>query len=52
LPASDTYHALKRLEDEGFIQLNEAFYSPSKVYFNLDKKQLYEFQVANAALIP
>jgi ATP-dependent DNA helicase RecQ len=52
LPASDTYHALKRLEDEGFIQLNEAFYSPSKVYFNVDKKQLYEFQVANAAFDP
>lgn len=49
LPPSDTYYALKRLEDEGFIQFNEAFYSPSKVYFLRDKKQLYEFQVANAS---
>jgi ATP-dependent DNA helicase RecQ len=49
LPSSDTYYALKRLEDEGFIQFNEAFYSPSKVYFQVDKKQLYEFQVANAS---
>jgi ATP-dependent DNA helicase RecQ len=48
LASSDTYYALKRLEDEGFIQFNEAFYSPSKVYFQIDKKQLYEFQVANA----
>jgi ATP-dependent DNA helicase RecQ len=48
LSSSDTYYALKRLEDEGFIQFNEAFYSPSKVYFQIDKKQLYEFQVANA----
>lgn len=48
LPPSDTYYALKRLEDEGFIQFNESFYSPSKVYFQIDKKQLYEFQVANA----
>jgi ATP-dependent DNA helicase RecQ len=52
LPAIETYHALKRLEDEGFIQLNEAFYSPSKVYFSLDKKGLYEFQVANATYDP
>jgi ATP-dependent DNA helicase RecQ len=48
LSSSETYYGLKRLEDEGFIQFNEAFYSPSKVYFQLDKKQLYEFQVANA----
>jgi ATP-dependent DNA helicase RecQ len=52
LQPSETYHALKRLEDEGFIQLNEAFFSPSKVFFTVDKKQLYEFQVANAAYDP
>jgi len=52
LQAGETYHALKRLEDEGFIQLNEAFFSPSKVFFTVDKKQLYEFQVANASYDP
>lgn len=52
LQAGEAYHALKRLEDEGFIQLNEAFFSPSKVFFNVDKKQLYEFQVANASYDP
>ncbi|QHT69683.1 RecQ family ATP-dependent DNA helicase [Rhodocytophaga rosea] len=52
LQAGETYHALKRLEDEGFIQLNEAFFSPSKVFFTIDKKQLYEFQVANASYDP
>lgn len=52
LQPNDTYHALKRLEDGGFIQFNEAFFSPSKVFISVDKKQLYEFQVANAGFDP
>ncbi len=52
LPAIETYHALKRLEDEGFIQLSEGFYSPSKLFFPVDKKTLYEFQIANAGYDP
>jgi ATP-dependent DNA helicase RecQ len=52
LPAITTYHALKKLELEGFLQLNESFYSPSKVMFTVDNKRLYEFQVANYALDP
>jgi ATP-dependent DNA helicase RecQ len=52
LPAIETYYALKRLEEAGFIQLNEGFHSPSKVYLPVDKKTLYEFQIANAAYDP
>lgn len=45
-----TYYSVKRLEEQGFIQLNEAFYAPSKVMFLVDKQQLYAFQIANASL--
>ncbi|MEP2667805.1 MAG: ATP-dependent DNA helicase RecQ [Cyclobacteriaceae bacterium] len=42
-----TYAALKKLEEQGLIQLSESFYRPSKIHFLVDKKKLYEFQVAN-----
>lgn len=44
----EAYQALKRLEQEGFIQLNETFYNPSKLYFSVNKAKLYEFQIAHA----
>lgn len=46
----ETYYIIKKLEEEGFVQLNEGFYSPSKVLINLNNQQLYEFQIANAHL--
>jgi len=42
-----TYAALKKLEEQGLIQLSESFYRPSKIHFLVEKKKLYEFQVAN-----
>lgn len=42
-----TYAALKKLEEQGLIQLNESFYRSSKIHFLIEKKKLYEFQVAN-----
>lgn len=50
--ASEVYNALKKLEEEGLIAFNESFYSPSKLYFALDVKKIYEFQVANAQFDP
>lgn len=47
-----TYYALKRLEEEGLVQLNEDFHNPSKVYIKLEHIELYKFQVANAVLEP
>jgi len=52
LPASDTYQAIKRLEEAGLIQLSESYYTPSRLYFPVDNRQLYEFQVANAIYDP
>lgn len=42
------FHALKILEEEGFIQLNEQFYRPSGLHFKLAYKDLYAYEVANA----
>ena len=47
-----TYNALKVLQEEGFLELNESFYSPSTIHFLVDQSKLYEFQIANAKLDP
>ncbi|MBS1508953.1 MAG: RecQ family ATP-dependent DNA helicase [Bacteroidetes bacterium] len=44
--------ALKKMEEFGLIQLNEGFHRPSRVHFSMDKKRMYEFQVANARFDP
>ncbi len=43
----DSYNALKFLEKEGYILLSEAFHSPSKIHFKLNKEDLYKFQVSH-----
>lgn len=49
---AEVYIALKKLEEEGFIQFNESFYNPSHLFFPVDKTKLYEFQIANARFDP
>ncbi len=46
------FPVLKKLQEEGLIQLNEGFYRPSRVHFVMDKKALYEFQVSSARFDP
>ncbi len=41
------YAALKKLQEQGLIQLSESFYRPSRLHFQVTKQKLYEFQVAN-----
>lgn len=41
------YNALKLLEKEGFILLNEAVHEPSRIFIKTDKESLYRFQVEN-----
>ncbi len=43
---------MKKLEEEGFIQFNESFYSPSHLCITIDRTRLYEFQIANARFDP
>ena len=46
------YPVLKKLEEFGLILLNEGFHRPSRIHFQIDKKKIYEFQVANALFDP
>lgn len=52
LNQGEVYHAIKRIEEEGFITLTESFYHPSKISIQFDKSELYKFQIANATLDP
>ncbi|HEU5291341.1 MAG TPA: ATP-dependent DNA helicase RecQ [Cyclobacteriaceae bacterium] len=52
LQISEVYNALKKLEEEGLIEFNESFYSPSMLFISATKERLYEFQVANARFDP
>lgn len=49
LKAQEAYQAIKRLESEGLIQLNEAFSQPSRLHIAIDSQALYAFQVAHAS---
>jgi ATP-dependent DNA helicase RecQ len=49
---AEVYNALRKLEEEGLLQFNESFYSPSHLWFLADKAKLYEFQIANAKFDP
>jgi ATP-dependent DNA helicase RecQ len=50
LNAYEAYNALRKLEEEGLVQLNESFYKPSKLMLLINASELYSYQVANAAL--
>lgn len=52
LPPQETHYALKQLQLEGFIQLNENYFHPSRLTISLDNRQLYEFQVMNPKFDP
>ena len=44
----EVFNGLRKLEEEGLLQFNESFYSPSSLHFTVDHTKLYELQVANA----
>jgi ATP-dependent DNA helicase RecQ len=52
LSQASVYPALKKMEEFGLIQLNEGFHRPSRIHFSMDKKRMYEFQVANVRFDP
>lgn len=47
LPVFTVFNCLKFLEKEGYILLSEAYYNPSRIKIELNKNELYEFQVKN-----
>jgi ATP-dependent DNA helicase RecQ len=52
ISSGTAFTSLKKLEEEGLIQLSESFYQPSRLHFLVDNKRLYEFQIANAHFEP
>lgn len=50
LPALKAYNALKILEKEGLLILNEGFRQPSKVLITVGRTELYDFQLRNPKL--
>jgi ATP-dependent DNA helicase RecQ len=52
LKPSAVYQAIKRLENEGLIQLNEGFFQPDQLHMLLSQQEIYAFQVANALYDP
>jgi ATP-dependent DNA helicase RecQ len=44
------HHALQKLQTEGLLQVNDAYFSPSKVLITIEHEELYKFQVANPEL--
>jgi len=47
LPKKETFYALKRLESEGYIQLNEGYYQPSKLLISVNNITLYDYQLTH-----
>ncbi|MEX1239780.1 MAG: ATP-dependent DNA helicase RecQ [Cyclobacteriaceae bacterium] len=43
----EVFNGLRKLEEEGLLQFNESFYSPSTLHFSVGHQKLYELQVAN-----
>ncbi len=50
LPVFETYHALKKLDGEGLIHLNDGVFQRSRIHIEIDHEELYKFQVAHANL--
>ncbi len=42
------YHALKHIERAGFIELTDEINLPARIFFRVNRDDLYKFQVANS----
>jgi ATP-dependent DNA helicase RecQ len=52
LPANQVIHALKVLEQEGYLGFNEQVFIPAKLQFICSKERLYQFEKENPLLEP
>ena len=46
--ALHTYNALKLLEQQGYLELTSELHNPSRIYFSINRDDLYNFQVKNS----
>ena len=44
---TQVYHSLKILQRQGYIEFTEEVETPSRIYFTVNRDDLYKFQVAN-----
>jgi len=44
---AQVYHSLKILQRQGYIEFTEEVETPSRIYFTVNRDDLYKFQVAN-----
>jgi len=49
LHALTVFNSLKFLEKEGYISINDALHQPSRIKFELNREDLYKFQIASPA---
>jgi ATP-dependent DNA helicase RecQ len=47
-----TYNAMRFLEREGYIIMNESLETPSRIHFESNREEIYRFQVENKKLDP
>ncbi|MCA6075260.1 RecQ family ATP-dependent DNA helicase [Fulvivirga sedimenti] len=47
IPAMDLFNALKKLEENGLIQLNMGIHLPSRAIFLANKTEVYKFEIAH-----
>ena len=52
LPIKDTFYALKKLHNEGLIIMSEGLSETSKLFFLIDRKEVYKYQVEHINLEP
>ncbi len=52
LPVRESFSALKILMQEGYWNLSDGFFSPSKIKFLVNETELYKFQVKHPKLDP
>ncbi len=50
LPALPTYNAIKLLQNDGYLELSEDFFTSSKLMFIVPQPELYKLQVANKSM--
>ncbi|MCK6650347.1 MAG: RecQ family ATP-dependent DNA helicase, partial [Bacteroidia bacterium] len=48
LQAIKTFNCLKFIEKEGYISLTDAIHQPSRIKLELNKEDLYKFQISNS----
>lgn len=48
----EVFYAIKKLQEQGLILLNESFYKPSAVMFSVGQEEVYKYCIANEKLEP